>query len=34
LEKFAEVIGCKVGEFFEEHDGEPVAPMKAGRKRK
>jgi hypothetical protein len=34
LEKFAEVIGCKVGEFFEEPDGAPIAPMKSGRKRK
>ncbi len=34
LEKFAEVIGCKVGEFFDEPDGAPLAPMKSGRKSK
>ena len=34
LEKFAEVIGCKIGEFFEEPDGAPITPMKSGRKRK
>lgn len=34
LEKFAEVIGCKVGEFFEEPDGTPIEPLKSGRKKK
>jgi transcriptional regulator with XRE-family HTH domain len=34
LEKFAEVIGCRVGEFFDEPDGSEVEPLKAGRKKK
>ena len=34
LEKFAQVIGCRVGEFFDEPDGSSLAPMKSGRKRK
>lgn len=34
LEKFSQVIGCKVGEFFEEPDGTSISPMKSGRKSK
>jgi transcriptional regulator with XRE-family HTH domain len=34
LEKFADVIGCRVAEFFEEPDGSAVEPLKAGRKKK
>ncbi len=34
LEKFAEVIGCRIGEFFDEPDGSSIEPLKAGRKPK
>lgn len=34
LEKLAEVIGCKITEFFDEPDGENIPVLKSGRKRK
>jgi transcriptional regulator with XRE-family HTH domain len=34
LEKLAEVIGCKITEFFDEPDGEEIPVLKSGRKPK
>ena len=34
LEKFADVIECRIGEFFEEPNGNDLAPLKSGRKKK
>lgn len=34
LERLAEVIGCRIGEFFDEPTDTPLAPLKSGRKPK
>lgn len=34
LERLAEVVGCKITEFFDEPDGEEIPVLKSGRKRK
>jgi hypothetical protein len=34
LERLAEVVGCKITEFFDEPNGEEIPTLKSGRKPK